>query len=244
VNQPLDIHGHSSPSLAMRVNTLGGPMSPRLSQNPALDASFGVRAADVLLRLATATRPRYQVDVLDMQLHWSLMRYLGFFDSHDGSTDLHLSAAGRRIPGNQRRVTSEEIGIGSATLMAAARPRRPVGSKTKKVTMIGSKRPDYLLISDIPGRTDAVKVAVLECKGTKTPGYSFQQLSSAAHQLQGLLVDGRRPLGLAVSTFLGDAPVTFYAPESPRGPRPAYGDEGEFVDRTSIEPKSTSATTN
>jgi len=247
VNRPLNVQGHSDGVLAKTVNMVTGPTGPHLAEVPKLDGVFGIRAVDVLLRLVTATRPRYQVDVLDMQLHWGLLRYLGFFDlSFDGSSRMRLSDAGRRIPGNQRRVTSEEVGIGFAVLLAetwmatagGSGVTRTVdvdvalqdetivaGGQVKKVKKTGTKRPDYLLIADIPGRPGAVRIAVLECKGTKTPGYFVQQLSAAAHQLHGLTVDGRRPTGLAVSTLLGRPPVAFYALESPRRPRPTYGED-------------------
>jgi hypothetical protein len=252
VNQPLDVRGYSNLHLAKAVNLATGPTNPHLSEVPMLDGSFPVRAVDVLLRLATATRPRYQVDVLDMQLHWSLLRYLGFFDSCARSTKMQVSAAGKRIPGNQRRVTSEEVGIGFAVLLAEEWMRHVggahgairtvdvdvalqdmsgaviAGGQVKKVTKVGTRRPDYLLVGDAAGRSGVVRIAVLECKGTKTPGYFLQQLSSAAHQLQGLLIDGRRPAGLAVSTLLGKSPIAFYALESARGPRPTHDEEDLF----------------
>ncbi|WFE56577.1 hypothetical protein [Micromonospora sp. WMMD712] len=80
---------------------------------PALDGEATVRPLDVLLRLAVATKPQYQTDLYEAHRHWSLLRYLGLFDA-DPDGQLCLSSAGRRIVGSQRRVTSEELGIGFA----------------------------------------------------------------------------------------------------------------------------------
>ncbi len=64
--------------------------------------------------LSYATRHRYQDDLLDTYLHWALARYIGLFEHRDEGSylpALMLSEAGQRIKGNQRRVTSEEMGI-------------------------------------------------------------------------------------------------------------------------------------
>ena len=261
VNRPLNVWGTSDSALAKTVNATTGPAGPHLAEAPGLDGTFPIRAVDVLLRLATATRPRYQADVLEVHLHWGLLRYLGFFDhSYDGSTML-LSPAGNRITGNQRRVTSEEVGIGFAVLLAESwmSPTggppivtRPIDvdvalhdmngtifarGRPKNVKKIGTKRPDYILVSDTPGRPQAVRLAVLECKGTKTYNHAFKQLSTAAHQLHGIVVDGRHPPGLAVSTLLSNSPIGFYALESPREPRRGHADPQQPRDYMAAAPR-------
>ncbi|GAA0404022.1 hypothetical protein GCM10009541_54020 [Micromonospora gifhornensis] len=192
---------------------------------PALDGEAAVRPLDVLLRLAVATKPQYQTDLYEAHRHWSLLRYLGLFDS-DSDGYLCLSSAGRRIVGNQRRVTSEELGIGFAVhraqeWMAARWPGATttgvididvalssgvirVGGVTSSVVQRGRRRPDYLLIAESPGSEDRYHYAVVECKGTKGWRYGLDQLASACVQLRGVAVESRQPPGLAVGTVLAD----------------------------------------
>lgn len=192
---------------------------------PALDGEAAVRPLDVLLRLAVATKPQYQTDLYEVHRHWSLLRYLGLFES-DSDGQLCLSSAGRRIVGNQRRVTSEELGIGFAVhraqeWMASRWPGATTtgvididaalssgfvraGAVTSSVVQRAGRRPDYLLIAESPGSEDRYHYAVVECKGTKGWRYGLTQMASACMQLRGVAVAGRQPPGLAVGTVLAD----------------------------------------
>ncbi|MEU4556542.1 hypothetical protein [Micromonospora violae] len=192
---------------------------------PALDGEATVRPMDVLLRLAVATKPQYQTDLYEVHRHWSLLRYLGLFDP-DPDGQLRLSSAGRRIVGNQRRVTSEELGVGFAVhraqeWVAARWPGATAigvididvalssgviraGAVTSSVVQRGRRRPDYLLIAESPGSADRYHYAVVECKGTKGWRYGLDQMASACVQLRGVAVEGRQPPGLAVGTVLAD----------------------------------------
>jgi hypothetical protein len=159
--------------------------------------------------LSYATRPRYQDDLLDMYLHWALARYIGLFEHHsEGSSlpALTLSEAGQRIKGNQRRVTSEEMGIGFGALLAnywfertgaaglpvgivdvdAALDDRYIfaGGSRHAVRATGDRRPDYLLVAPDPSSRRRYRVRALECKGTSSSiGYAVRQLASATEQL-------------------------------------------------------------
>ncbi|MDG4820184.1 hypothetical protein O7628_32280 [Micromonospora sp. WMMD956] len=192
---------------------------------PALDGEATVRPLDVLLRLAVATKPQYQTDLYEAHRHWSLLRYLGLFDA-DPDGQLCLSSAGRRIVGSQRRVTSEELGIGFAVhraqeWVAARWPGATVtgvididvalssgvirtDGVTSSVVQRGGRRPDYLLIAESPGSEDGFHYAVVECKGTKAWRYGLDQMASACVQLRGVAVASRQPPGLAVGTVLAD----------------------------------------
>jgi hypothetical protein len=195
-----------------------------------LDAGVILRPIEALHLLSYATRPRYQDDLFDIYVQWGLLRYLGFFElawhSRHLST-LMVSEAGQRIVGNQRRVTSEEIGIGFGALLATrwfkatgAATGTPIsivdidaalddryiyaaGSR-KAVRAVGARRPDYLIICHDPAMRGRYRVRVLECKGTRTAGYAIRQLASAVEQLSGIRVAGRIPAGVAVSTVSAD----------------------------------------
>jgi hypothetical protein len=234
--QPLRVTGLSDAVLAREVNALNEANAPVLVEVPALNSAFPVRAADVLLRLAAATRAHYGADVLEAQAFWGLLRYLGFFDS-DHRCHMRLSDAGHRIPGNQRRVASEEVGIGLSVIIAelwvSAISRNRTATRTvdvdvaledhaigirghiRPVRQVGRRRPDYVLINESSTDENSFSVAVLESKGTKSQWYMYRQLASAAYQLQGLRVDGRRPPGLAVSALLNDLPVSVFALQTP-----------------------------
>lgn len=85
-----------------------------LVEVPSLHGPQVVRPIEALRGLAYATRMLYvNPDVYDMYSLWAWIRYLGLFDQ-DYSGHLVLSSEARHIRGNQRRVASEELGIGFA----------------------------------------------------------------------------------------------------------------------------------
>ena len=198
--------------------------------------------------LSYATRPRYQDDLLDMYLHWALTRYIGLFDHLDEGSPLPaltLSEAGRRVRGNQRRVTSEEMGIGFGALLAnhwfrqtgaaglpvsiidvdAALDDRYIfaGGSRYAVRAIRDRRPDYLLIAPDPSSPRKYRVRALECKGTSSSiSYAVRQLASAAEQLAGITVAGRVPRGLAVSTITMNNRLSYLAIDPAEDPEPSY----------------------
>jgi hypothetical protein len=191
-----------------------------------------------------------------MYLHWGLARYIGLFEHlSDGSSlpTLRLSEAGRRIKGNQRRVTSEEMGIGFGALLAnywftrtgaaglsvgivdvdAALDDRYIfaGGSRHAVRAIKDRRPDYLLVAPDPSSRRAYRVRALECKGTSSSiSYAVRQLASAAEQLTGLTVGGRIPTGLAVSTITSNDQLSYLAIDPAENEEPSY-----LVDSTTID---------
>ncbi|GAA3783831.1 hypothetical protein GCM10022225_84960 [Plantactinospora mayteni] len=137
----------------------------------------------------------------DVHAHWGLLRYLGLFAVGSGGS-LVLSTAGRRIVGNQRRVTSEELGIGFAVYLAEtwAESRRlgastvrtvdidaalasgsiSVGGLRVLVEQTGS-RPDYLLISDSVGGSGRFSIAFWSARAPRAalmPTASWHTLRS------------------------------------------------------------------
>jgi hypothetical protein len=135
-----------------------------------------------------------------------------------------VSGAGQRIVGNQRRLSSEEMGIGFGALLAtrwfkatgatagvpisivdidAALDDRYIyaaGSR-KAISSVGARRPDYLIICHDPTMRGRYRVRVLECKGTRTTSYAVQQLVSAVEQLNGIKVAGRIPAASPLALY-------------------------------------------
>ncbi|MFF5226952.1 hypothetical protein [Dactylosporangium sp. NPDC000521] len=231
VSTPLRVRGYSDNALVANVAKHASHGGPHLSTVPALHGDRSIRPADVLLRLASATRPRYQAELYDVHAHWGLLRYLGLF-ADGGGGRLVLSAAGRRIVSNQRRVTSEELGIGFAVLLAEEWivDWRHDGSTVRTVDVdvalasgaiaaaevrllvhkTGVHRPDYLVVAESVSRPGAFSVALLECKGTKSRPNAYVQLGRAGAQLDSIMVGGRAPRGLAVSTVAANESITFH----------------------------------
>jgi hypothetical protein len=239
VSSRVHLHGRSDGTLLDRVRHMVDFDAPIKKLFPAvgLEAGVTLRPFEALHLLSYATGPRYQDDLFDTYVQWGLLRYLGFFElaSHSSRLSrLMVSEAGQRIVGNQRRLTSEEMGIGFGALLATrwfeatgAATGVPIsivdidvalddryiyaaGSR-KAVRAAGTRRPDYLIICHDPAVRGRYRVRVLECKGTRTPGYAVQQLASAVEQLSGIRVAGRIPAGLAVSTISADNGVSYLA---------------------------------
>jgi hypothetical protein len=234
--------GESSTQLCTEVSALAASLHPGhrvKSVIPAAGLGFGapVRPMDAMLELARATRPHVSDDVFVAYKHWAWLRYLGVFDL-DAHRALGLSEAGRKVHGNQRRVLSEELGVGFGVLLAKrwCRALGATGTITpvdldvvltegyawtvplsaRNVTVKG-RQPDYLLLVDDASAPLSKTLKVVECKGTKAPSYAPIQIARALTQLGSLTVDGRTPTGLAVSTVSTRDEVSYLAvdPEDP-----------------------------
>jgi hypothetical protein len=244
------LHGSSDASLVQRVreapNFVAGDKA--LSAVPGLDGGIFLRPVEGLHWLSYATRPRYQDDLLDVYLHWALIRYIGLFelrDDGDAGPSLAVSQPGQRIRGNQRRVTSEEMGIGFGALLAsrwfaqAGEAGLPIGivdvdaaladryifagGSRHSVRAVADRRPDYLLIAPDPAARRRYRVRALECKGTSSGArYAVQQLASAVEQLAGISVGGRVPQGLAVSTITANSQMSYLAIDPGEDDEPSY----------------------
>lgn len=174
-----------------------------------------------------------EADVYDAHVRWALLRYLGIFEATGlQPPKFGLSAAGRRVAGNQRRVMSEELGIGYASLLSGSWliPDTAFGSNTVtavdidlllagidgnlRTVQVGIRRPDYLIV----GRDSSsnVKLGLLECKGTKSRHYAVKQLAAASEQLAGVTINSQTLPGLAVSSIVGGRMIEYRAVQ--RGP--------------------------
>jgi len=259
VGSPARLGGTSDWRLAKRILDVPDIGADIKTLTPAAGLEDGVTLLPLwaLHWLSYATRPRYQDDLLDRYLHWALTRYIGLFEHLDQGSSLPgltLSEAGRRIRGNQRRVTSEEMGIGFGALLAtywfkqtgaaglpisiidvdAALDDRYIfaGGARRAVRAIHDRRPDYLLIAPDPSSRRRYRVRALECKGTSSSiSYAVRQLASAAEQLIGITVGGRIPRGLAVSTVTMNDQLTYLAIDPEEDDEPSYPVNGNMIDQ-------------
>jgi hypothetical protein len=238
VSTSFTVPGRSDRSLLTSISNASNfvPPSKALMAVPSLNQGITLRPIDALHQLSFVTAPAYQDDVFDQYVQWGLHRYLGFFDRSYGAAsqvDLRLSAAGARIAGNQRRVTSEDMGIGFGAILGQRWLARTGGAgsamtiididvalsnryvyaagRRQVVQSSTSRRPDYLIIGQNASNPRRYLVRALECKGTKSKGHAIRQLAGAVTQLEGVSVGGHIPRGLAVSTITADDGVSYLA---------------------------------
>ncbi|WP_227579990.1 hypothetical protein [Cellulomonas xiejunii] len=165
----------------------------------AFDRRYELRPVDMLLALAYGTRLDYDRTVLDAYMQWALFRYLGAFewrDAYHRPPVLRLSDAARRVTGNQRRVLSEELGIGLAVSLAhdwttALYPDFDVhlldidaAVEERVIRPIKGKRTDYLVLGASHRTAQQVLLGLVESKGTASATHAVAQLKSGATQLE------------------------------------------------------------
>lgn len=225
------IPGQSDAALTSAVQTeltvvtakaaAAGKVHPTKALSPATGVAGDLvaRPIDAMFRLARATRPLISDDVYHWYRHWSWLRYLGIFDTAGGS--LSLSATGLKVRANQRRVMSEELGVGFGVLVAEQWCRSLGASGPISVVdvdlalfegrswielhagrlRVGHRQPDYLMIYPDPGGAMSFAFKALECKGTASAANVVGQLARAATQLASLSLGGSAPQGIAVDTI-------------------------------------------
>lgn len=206
---------------------------PTLPQKTAITpvagtGDFQLRPITAMLELARGTALSDDPGVAAFARRWSTLRYLGLFARNAQSGKLHLDAAPLKYIGaNQRRVLSEDIGIGFGIIVAKrwCKTRKPtIGPVTAidvdkalhqrsvpRLQLAGSRQPDYLLAYSDPKNPRAKTYDLLETKGTVSKSTATGQLSRAVTQLAGLTVGGQQLTGLAVSTVSNEHGVLVMA---------------------------------
>ncbi|MFF1609477.1 hypothetical protein ACFVYA_16980 [Amycolatopsis sp. NPDC058278] len=161
-----------------------------------------------------------------------------------------MSEAGRRVTGNLRRVASEEMGIAFGVALArrwfmhtgAGAPSVAVDVDVAlddgrifgagaPVRRVAGRRPDYVLVAPAPGSRNRYRFRVLECKGTKSPGYAEPQLASAVEQLDGVAIGKWVPHGLATSIITSEAETCYRAVDTIEGTEPSYEVTPEMIEQ-------------
>lgn len=188
-----------------------------------------LRPVDVLLHLAYATRLNYERTVLDVYMQWALARYIGAFDvaasrasRWGGLSRLELSDAGRRVVGNQRRVFSEDVGIGLASLLArrwfaSAHPGYDldlvdidVAIASRLIAAPPGARTDYLVVAPDRATGRVLLLGIVEAKGSESRANALRQIATGAGQLEATTVRRRSVPGLVSVAQSGRADLRYY----------------------------------
>lgn len=175
------------------------------------------RPIQAMLELARGTALNDDPEIAAVARRWSVLRHLGVFALDPSTGGLRLNQKALRFIGpNQRRVLSEELGIGFGIVAAKAWCRarnRAVGPITAidvdralyrgdvpQLRRNGDRQPDYLLSYPDPATPSAKVFELLETKGTVSVANAKGQLGRAVTQLAGLTVSGRPMTGIATAT--------------------------------------------
>lgn len=191
-----------------------------------LDGGIHGRLAELLLHLAYATRLDYAPTVFDVYRQWALARYIGVFDLMGTTTPTAiLSNAGQGVVLNQRRVLSEDLGIGMAAMLARewVRARFPqydvhlvdidVAVQAGLIQAPANRRADYLLLAYDANATTALALGVLECKGSESRKHALRQLGSGAEQVEQTLINHHQLPGLVSSLHSGRNLMQYHVAE-------------------------------
>lgn len=211
------------------------PFKAAIIEAAGLNGDLPLRPIAAMLELGRGTVLNDDPEISAVARRWSILRYLGVFARHPRTASLRLDAAALQfIGGNQRRVLSEELGIGFGILAGKAwcRARNPgLGSITAidvdqalnngavaHLRREGRRQPDYLLAYPDPTNAGVMVYELLETKGTVTRANAKKQLGRAVTQLAGLTVNGQRMTGVAVSTVSNTSGFTAMAVDPEEAP--------------------------
>lgn len=238
------VTGRSDPGLAADVAARQGDLllaKPGLPNKSSVIAAQGlngdllIRPIEAMLELARGTSLNDDPEISAVTRRWSVLRHLGVFALESKSGSLRLDHAALQFIGpNQRRVLSEELGIGFGIVAAKAwcRARNPgIGPITAidvdralnrgqvpNLQRNGERQPDYLLSYPDPANPAAMVFELLETKGTGSPANARGQLARAVTQLAGLTAGGRSMTGVAISTVSNTAGITVLAVDPEEAP--------------------------
>jgi hypothetical protein len=192
-----------------------------------IHGDFQVRPISAMLELARGTALSEDPEVAAFARRWPILRHLGIFARDAQSGKLHLDAAALKFIGpNQRRVLSEDLGIGFGIIVAkswceartaaigpvtAIDVDRALYKRLLPKPPAGSRQPDYLLAYSDSTNPRTKIYDLLETKGTVSKSTANGQLSRAVTQLAGLTVGGNQLTGIAVSTVSNEDGVRVMA---------------------------------
>ena len=209
------------------------PLKSQVLPADGLHGQFEARPVAAMLELARATSLNDDPDISSFARRWSILRHLGIF-SRDPLGRLHLDGEALRYIGpNQRRVLSEDLGVGFAILAAKRWCRtRNGGSFPITITDVdkalhrgsvpgltrnGPRQPDYVLSYPTPRQPGRTTYELVEAKGSVNRHTAKKQLGRAVTQLAGLTLNGRTLTGVASSTVSNDSELVILSvdPEKP-----------------------------
>lgn len=217
------------------------PHKPAITPAIGLNGNIQLRPISAMLELARGTALNDDPEIAAFARRWSILRHLGVFAMNPATGALHLDDGALQYIGpNQRRVLSEDLGIGFGIVAAKhwCRERAIANGNTTPIGPItaidvdkalnngvvpnlrraGPRQPDYLLSYSDPANLGTMIYDLLETKGSVSRSTAVNQLGRAATQLAGLTVGGRTMTGLAASTVSNADGVLVMAidPEEPK----------------------------
>ena len=235
------IDGISNTNLAARVNAHPHAQMPpgstlavkRATVATGVDGSIQASPMQALLNLAKATAIAPNAQIFDWYQHWACLRYIGAFQPTGGSLALSQQAA--RVRANQRRVLSEELGVGFGIQVALAWHNTIAGGPPPHVIdldltlgdplhwfnrqngptiVTDGRQPDYLLTDRNTG-SRTFRVLSLECKGSAETSTTIGQLARGVTQLSSLSLNGTTPQGIVVATVSNGNAIRYRAVDPP-----------------------------
>ncbi|GEB46284.1 hypothetical protein [Microbacterium testaceum] len=217
-----------------RRNPVHIPAKALVAPANGIHGAMRLRPIDALLELARGTALRADREIAAFAGTWAALRYLGLI-LRDHATDrlqLHVDTMARIGP-NQRRVVSEELGVGFGILVAKqwCLERNPGtsivtatdfdiavhGGLVPQLTL-ADRQPDYVLSYSTPASAGANIYEFLETKGTASSPNAYTQLGRAVTQLAAPTIAGAPVTGLAVSTVSTTEEISAYAVDPPERP--------------------------
>jgi len=204
------------------------PFKTPLTPAQGLNGVLTIRPIQALLELSRATGLLRDPAVSALTRGWSVLRYLGVFGRVPASGHLCLDGEALLFIGaNQRRVLSEEIGIGFGIVAAKmwVRARNPQVGPIAAIDVDqalydevvpalernGRRQPDYLLAFPDESDPSVRNFELLETKGTVSSSNAEHQLARGTTQLAGLTVDANLLPGVVVSTVSNAAGIRLMA---------------------------------
>ncbi|MDE0434478.1 MAG: hypothetical protein OXH92_10770 [Bryobacterales bacterium] len=188
-----------------------------------------LRPIDLLHRLGVITTPVVP-NLADISSWWAYIRYLWAFELPDGTSDdrLRLSDAALGIDVHQKRLMSDQIGVGMAALImklyfdapGASDVAVALNEQVLPVDLTEATSPDYLFWN-----AEQTAYYVVECKGTRCPrSVALDQLRRGTEQVPSLrFTDGRQPpTALVIGTRLtgnGTEVMIIDPPPDEEGPK-------------------------
>lgn len=208
--------GHPSGTPLVLGATQCLPSKPKITTAAGVNRELTLRPISAMLELARGTALSEDPDITALARRWSALRYLGVFGKDPQDKLLLDKQVLKFIGANQRRVISEELGIGFGIIVGKIWCKERKGAVGKitaidvdialekgeisKQDRVGKRQPDYLLAYSVPNSRSVTIFDLLETKGTTTKGNAKTQLGRAVTQLAGLTIGSQAMTGIAVST--------------------------------------------
>lgn len=160
------------------------------------------------------------------------MRYLGAFAAPESGRIRIDPASTVALRHNERRIFSEELGVGFGILLGE-RWCRGLGAtgavsvldagaalrdKSRRLGTVGRLVPDYVLRYTDRSQPGISFFAALECKGTQDPKSAPKQLGHAMRQVDALRLDGSSMPGVGIATVTNSTQIAYRAVDPPGNP--------------------------